>query len=187
MIDLSILHANMVDLLILCLISWFTIIGWRRGGYRSLLDCMSIGSAIAVVVFTIPLFRDQLIDGDWAWQLRNWIHEMMRTVPTFGFSNAEMGPADKLYHLLIVGAGALTVWIGIQMILQVFQTVWKEPSGSIASRVTGTLLGTCIGSVFSIYMVQCLGPLSWLRGWEALDHYLAKSFFVWAFMNLMVI
>lgn len=177
---------NLTDLLILMIVLWTGVIGWRRGGLLSLIDSMSVGSAIAVVVFSIPFVRDRLIDGSWALEFRKWIQENVRAVPTgFGFQEST-GVADSLYHMLVVGAGALTVWIGIQMILQVFQTVWKIPNGTVLSRVTGMLIGTAMGSVFSWYMVQCLGLLSWLKGFETLDTYLGNSFFVWVILNLAI-
>lgn len=184
MIDL---RWGVIDLLILSLLAWGGIIGWRRGGFRSLLDCMGVGSAIAAVIFSIPSVYDQLIDASWAFPLRKWLFEHMRTVEVgLGLSRAGTGNAENLYHLIIVGACALAIWGGIQMILQVFQTVLKEPSGSLASRITGTFLGTCVGGVLAVYMVQCLGLLSWIQGWEALDFYLSKSFFVWTVMSWIV-
>lgn len=173
-----------IDLMIVGLLAWGGIIGWRRGAYRSLLDCASVGSAIAVVLFSVPLVRDVLIDGSWAWPLRKWLRERLQTVPAgMGFSNPGFGAADRLYHLLIVGTGALAVWIGMQMILQVFQTVLREPVGSVGSRIAGTLMGMAMAGIFSVYVVQCLGLLSWLRGFEALDFSLRQSFLVWSVMN----
>ncbi|WP_018131419.1 CvpA family protein [Effusibacillus pohliae] len=173
----------MIDLLILCLLSWSGILGWRRGGFRALIDSVSVGGASAAAIFLIPLLRDHFIDGG-ALEFRKWLREHIRSVPTgFGLSDPGPGVAQNLYHLLIVGIAALAVWIGMQMILQVFQTVWKEPGGTVLSRIAGSLLGIAIGSVLAAYMVKCLGLLSWVQGWEALDLQLARSFFVWIVMN----
>lgn len=191
MINLPITHLadrmlNLTDLLILMILLWTGVIGWRRGGLRSLIDSMSVGSATAVVIFSIPFVKDRLIDGSWALEFRNWIQENVRAVPAgYGFPESN-AVADNLYHMVLVGAGALTVWIGIQMILQVFQTVWKIPNGTLLSGVMGTLIGTGMGSVFAWYMVQCLGLLSWLKGFETLDTYLGNSFFVWVILNLAI-
>ncbi len=178
---------NLIDLLIVAIVAWASIIGWRRGGTRSLIDSASVGSAIAVVILSITLVRDRLIDGSWALEIRNWIRENLRSAPTTaGFASENMGVADNLYHLLIAGAGAITVWIGMQMILQVFQTVWRVPNETLFSRIAGTLIGAGMGSVFAWYMVQCLGLLSWVKGFEALDSYLGSSFLVWLVLNLTI-
>lgn len=178
---------NLIDLLIVAIVAWASIIGWRRGGTRSLIDSASVGSAIAVVLLSITFVRDRLIDGSWALVIRKWIRENLRSIPTTaGFATENAGVADNLYHLLIVGVGAITVWIGLQMILQVFQTVWRVPHETPVSRMAGTLIGTGMGSAFAWYMVQCLGLLSWIKGFEALDSYLGSSYFVWLMMNLTI-
>lgn len=175
----------MIDLVIVGLLSWTGIIGWRRGGLRALIDSASVGSAIAMVLFSLPLIKD-LIDETWALQFRIWLREQVRTIPTgFGLGSSS-SVSDNLYHTVIVGAAAITVWAGIQMILQVFQTVWKEPSGSRLSRILGMLIGTGLGGVLSIYMVQWLGLLSWLKGFEFLDTSLGNSFLIWVIMNYVV-
>ncbi|TCS75180.1 colicin V production protein [Effusibacillus lacus] len=170
--------------MIICLLSWAGVIGWRRGGYRSLLDCMGVGSAIALVVFAIPHIQDRLIDGWWAHEFRQWLYDHIRAVPTGqGLSEQGKSVAESLYHMLVVGIGALAVWIGIQMILKVFQTVMKEPGESLFSRISGSVIGFSMGSVFAAYVVQCLGLLSWVQGMESLDRQLAHSFFYWFVTN----
>ncbi|BCJ87496.1 CvpA family protein [Effusibacillus dendaii] len=169
----------MMDLLIICLLSWSTVNGWQRGAYRSMVGCMGIGSAIAVVLFTVPFIKDRLVDGSWAWDLRKWMQDHMQAVPTsIGLSAGGEGPADKLYHLIVVGVAACSVWIGIRMILKVYETLWEETNVRVGSRIAGSLIGFCIGSAGAAYLVDCLGLLSWVKGWEALDQLIGQSVIV---------
>lgn len=177
----------MIDLGILIVIAWGAAIGWGRGGFRSMLDCVGAGTAVAVALFSIPFMKDGLIDGFWAHDLRRWINDHLKAVPTsFGFDSVGTDVADRLYHLIVVGISSVAVFIGIQMILQVYITVWRQPVQSPVSRWAGALIGCCIGGMIGVYMVQCLGLLSWVKGLEILDLYLAKSFMRWVALNYLL-
>lgn len=171
--------GGIVDTVILSVVAWGAVIGWKRGGYRALLDFASLGGSVAVILFSVHWINNIFIQADWAYKVRKWIFEQILVVPTgSGLSVPGNQFADQLFHLLLVGGSSLAVWIGIQMILQVFQTIMREPAGTVMSRTTGGIIGSVMGSVISFYMVQCLGFLSWVKGLEELDLYMGRSVIV---------
>lgn len=187
--------TDIMDLLLILVIAWFCVIGWIRGRYRALIDACSSMITIFFVTSSVPLLKDMMIDGEWRFIFQRWIQfrlydhvrdssfplwKVQEAVPTglFTHSATSMYLAERIYDMVIIFICALALIIGIQLILQVYETLWSTPKGTLSHRGVGMMVGFIMGIFSVIYLVNGLGLLSWLAGMEFLDEYISRSFFV---------
>jgi uncharacterized membrane protein required for colicin V production len=188
----------MIDLLLMAVIAWTGMIGWMRGIFRALIDAVSVMSTVFFVTVSIPVLKDTMIDGEWRLGFDRWLQLWLRDPQTglfprlFPYSipasaamnvSAKTVMAERIYEMVIVSLSAMALIVGIQLILQVFETVWTPPQGILTHRIGGLLIGLVLGLFVAVYLVNSLGMLSWVSGMEGLDHALSQSLLVHLFVH----
>lgn len=183
----------MVDLCIAVVLSWCVWFGWQRGFWRSCLDAIALIAPMFLLTFSIPFLKGVLIDKSWSFALAKWMagHLVHTSPQSSGFLNITkatpviqgLGPdvsaiVERLYDLLLLGLMGGTVFIGLQMILRVYETLWQNPQGLWQSKFAGGCVGLGIGATISTYMVSVLGLVCWLNGMQGLDNELMHSMIV---------
>lgn len=183
----------MVDLFILVILSWCVWLGWQRGFLRTCLDAMAMMVPIFLLTVSIPFLKNVLIDRGWDTALSKWMAgHLVNTSPlSSGFLSLEtakpvvqgLGPdagvlVEKFYDLFLLGLMGGATFLGLQMIIRVYETLWRDAHGFWQSRPVGGLLGLGIGLTLSSYLVSFLGLICWIRGMEWLDQGLMDSLIV---------
>jgi hypothetical protein len=174
----------MVDLLILVILSWSIWFGWRRGALRTLVDAVALLTPMFLVTLFIPFLKDVLIDRGWSLAVAKFMAgHLVKTSPqSAGFLNvAEATPVaqgiglgaplwvERLYELVILGLMSGALFVGLQMVLQVYETLWRESRFDWQARALGGVAGLGIGATVSAYVISVLGLLCWIQGLEWLD------------------
>jgi hypothetical protein len=184
----------MVDLLVLVVLSWCVWFGWQRGFLRTCMDAMALLVPIFILTLSIPFLKGVLLDKGWNVALAKWMAgHLVKTSPqSSGFLNRSAATpvvqglglgapqvVERLYDLIMLGLMVGAVFVGLQMILRVYETLWREAyHQGWQSRVTGGVMGLGIGLTISTYVVSVLGLVCWLQGMEWLDEGLVRSGFV---------
>jgi uncharacterized membrane protein required for colicin V production len=181
----------MIDLILVAAIAWTGMIGWMRGMYRALIDAVSTLIAVFFVTISVPVLKDTMIDGAWRLGFEHWIQLRLRDHHTV-FLHLEHGSipagaqiaatkvflAERIYEMIIISVSAFALIMGIQLILQVYETVWTTPRGTLANRAVGMAVGLFLGVFIVLFLINGLGMLSWFSGMEVLDEHLSRSVLV---------
>jgi hypothetical protein len=185
----------MVDLLIAVILSWCAWLGWQRGFLRTCIDAVSLMVPIFLLTISIPFLKHVLIDRGWDVALSKWMAgHLIHTSPlSSGFLPLEtaqpvgrgLGPdlamtvVERFYDLFLLGLMGGALFVGLQMILRVYETLWRDAHGFWRSRAIGGIMGFGMGLTLSSYLVSCLGLICWIQGMEWLDQGLINSLFVY--------
>jgi len=190
----------MVDMLILVVLGWCSWFGWKRGFLRTCIDAAALILPLFVITLSVPLLKGVLLEQGWSHAFSKWMAgHLVKTSPqSSGFLNeaaarpvvqglgSTLSPVvERLYDLLLIGLSAGGVYIGLQMILRVYETLWRDAHGVWQSRMTGGVLGLGIGMTVSGYLLSVLGLLCWIRGFEWLDQELMHSLFMHSLYRLI--
>lgn len=192
----------MVDLLILMVLSWCVWLGWQRGFLRTCVDAMALIVPMFLVTLSTPFLKSVLVDRGWNLALAKWMAgHLVKTSPQssgyLDLSSATpvvqgMGPGapevvERFYELALLGLMSGAVCMGLQMIVRVYETLWRERQhGMWQNRTAGAALGMGIGMTVSTYVVSVLGLVCWIRGMEWLDGELMNSVFMHALYRLVL-
>lgn len=177
----------MLDILFLSIMSWSGMIGWFRGRWRALTDAVSVIVTVCFMSISVPVLKDAVIDGEWRLQLERWLQGHLRTptkdsfpsLPALGLWDLPAQPlGERVYEILLISLSSFALIIGIQLILQVYQTLWPHVRLSLADRSLGLIIGLLLGLFADLYLMNGLGMLSWFAGMEFLDTALSHSFLV---------
>ncbi|GIM45878.1 hypothetical protein DNHGIG_14270 [Collibacillus ludicampi] len=186
----------MIDLILIAVIAWAGMIGWMRGMYRALLDAVSTLIAVFFVTISVPILKDSIIDGAWRLGFEHWIQLRLRDHHTV-FLHVEQGSipagaqitsskaflAERIYEMIMISVSAFALIMGIQLILQVYETVWTPPRGTRANSGLGMAVGLFLGIFIVLFLINGLGMLSWFSGMEVLDEHLSESVLVSVFVR----
>jgi hypothetical protein len=157
------------------------------------MDALSLLIPIFILTISIPFLKNVLIDQGWGTALNKWMagHLVHTSPDSNGFlSLVQATPVgqglgfeasavtQKFYELFLLGLMVTAVFVGLQMILRVYETLWRDAHGVWQSRPIGGLFGLGIGVTISTYLVSVLGLSCWIRGMEWLDDELMNSLFV---------
>ncbi|MBL0385037.1 hypothetical protein JJB07_00125 [Tumebacillus sp. ITR2] len=190
----------MVDLCIAVVLSWCVWFGWQRGFWRTCMDAIALLVPMFLLTFSIPFLKGVLVDKSWSFALAKWMagHLVHTSPQSSGFLNVTqatpvvqgLGPdvsviVERLYDLLLLGLMGGTVFVGLQMILRVYETLWRNAQGMWKSRFVGSAVGLGIGATISTYLVSVLGLVCWLDGMQWLDGELMHSMFVRSLYRLI--
>ncbi|KEO81207.1 hypothetical protein EL26_21975 [Tumebacillus flagellatus] len=157
------------------------------------MDAMALLLPMFLLTISIPFLKGVLVDKSWSFALAKWMagHLVHTSPQSSGFLNVTkatpvvqgLGPdvsviVERLYDLLLLGLMSTALFVGLQMILRVYETLWRQARGVWQSRLAGSAVGLCIGATVSTYMVSVLGLVCWLNGMQWLDGELVHSMFV---------
>jgi hypothetical protein len=183
----------MVDLLVLAILSWCGWLGWQRGFFRTCLDAMSMWVPLFLLTFSIPFLKKVLIDRSWELAVSKWMagHLVVTSPLSNGFLQVQPAtpvvqglgshlPAvtSRFYELLLIGLMGGAMFLGVQMILRVYETLWRDVHGLWRSQLLGSVIGVGVGVTLSGYLVSFLGLVCWIQGMEWLDQGLVESVIV---------
>jgi hypothetical protein len=183
----------MVDLLMLVVLSWCMWLGWQRGFVRTCMDAVALVAPMFLLTLSIPFLKGVLIDRGWSMALAKWMAgHLVKTSPESsgfvylskatpvgeGFGVNSSLVVERFYDLLLLGLMGGAVFMGLQMILRVYETLWLEARGMWHSKPFGAMMGLGIGLTLNTYLVSVLGLICWLQGMEWLDSSLMDSMFV---------
>ena len=190
----------MVDLLIVVVLSWCIWFGWQRGFLRTCIDGIALIVPMFIVTLSIPYLKSVLVDKGWDLALAKWMAgHLVKTSPqSSGFLNVAsatpvvqgLGPGapavvERFYELALLGLMSGAVFVGLQMILRVYETLWRDAHNAWQSRTAGGVLGVGIGLTIGTYLVSVLGLVCWIRGMGWLDEALMDSFFMHGLYRLI--
>ncbi|PWK16594.1 hypothetical protein [Tumebacillus permanentifrigoris] len=191
----------MVDLCIAVVLSWCVWFGYRRGFWRTCMDAIALLAPMFLLTFSIPFLKGALVDKSWSFALTKWMagHLVHTSPQSSGFLNVTkatpvgqgLGPdviavVERLYDLLLLGLMGGTIFVGLQMILRVYETLWRDERGLWRSKIAGGFVGLGIGTTISTYLVSVLGLVCWLQGLQWIDGELMHSMFVRSLYRLIV-
>jgi hypothetical protein len=157
------------------------------------MDALSLLLPIFILTISIPFLKDVLFDQGWDTGLAKWMagHLVHTSPESNGFMNLVQATpvgqgmgleasavAQRFYDLFLLGMMVAAVFVGLQMILRVYETIWRDAHGVWQSKPIGGVLGLGIGVTISTYVVSVLGLSCWIRGMEWLDGELIDSLFV---------
>jgi len=165
----------------------------QRGFLRTCMDALSLLVPIFILTISIPFLKGVLFDQGWDTALAKWMagHLVHTSPESNGFLNLVQATAvssglgleanavsQRFYELFLLGLMVAAVFVGLQMILRVYETLWRDAHGVWQSKPIGGVLGFGIGTTVSTYLVSVLGLSCWIRGMEWLDEELLHSLFV---------
>lgn len=183
----------MVDLMLLVVLSWCVWFGWQRGFLRTCMDAVALLVPMFLVTFSIPFLKGVLVDRGWDVALAKWMAgHLVKTSPESsgflylskatpvgeGFGVHSPLVVERLYDLVLLGLMVGAVFVGLQMILRVYETLWLEARGMWRSQPFGAVMGLGIGLTLNTYLVSVLGLVCWWKGMAWLDGSLMESMFV---------
>ncbi|HEU4962876.1 MAG TPA: hypothetical protein VFV52_03315 [Bacilli bacterium] len=183
----------MVDLLMLVVLSWCVWFGWQRGFIRTCLDAVALIVPMFLVTLSIPFLKGVLVDRGWDTALEKWMAaHLVKTSPESsgflyltkatpvgeGFGVNSSLVVERFYDLVLLGLMGGAVFIGLKMILKVYETLWLEARGVWKSRGMGMMMGLGIGLTINTYLVSVFGLICWLQGLAWIDSSLMDSLFV---------
>lgn len=184
----------MIDLVIICLISWFAWTGYRLGGPRSLMQLSGIVGMIFIVETTSPWLRLATQDSGFSLGLTHWLeHVLAPVVPAWrraweagvpatarGDAPTVQAIARSLYLDLTTGGYAVAVYFGLHMAFKSLETLW--PYGGLKHRRArlGALLGGLVGLFVSMRMLGTLLFFVYLNHLQGAQALLYHSVFVHA-------
>ncbi|MFD2170626.1 hypothetical protein [Tumebacillus lipolyticus] len=185
----------MVDLLLLVVIVWCAYFGWKRGFLRTCIDALALVMPLVVITLSIPYLKKVLFDEGWSFGLAKWMAgHLVKTSPYSngflelestqavlqGFNTHAPAVVERFFELFLLGLMSGAVFVGMQMILRVYETLWRDAHGMWRSPVFGSVMGLGIGLTLSTYLVSLFGLICWLQGMQWLDEGLMESLFVHA-------
>ncbi|ARU60886.1 hypothetical protein CBW65_07065 [Tumebacillus avium] len=188
-------ELRMVDLLLMVAVAWCAYFGWKRGFLRTCIDALALVVPLFFLTLSIPFLKSVLFDEGWNFGLAKWMAgHLVKTSPySNGFMELETAQAvtkglnshapavvERFYDLFLLGLMGGAVFIGLQMILRVYETLWRDAHGMWRSQALGGLMGLGIGLTISTYLVSVLGLICWIQGMQWLDQGLMQSVFVHA-------
>jgi hypothetical protein len=157
------------------------------------MDAIALLAPMFLLTFSIPFLKGVLLDKSWSFALAKWMagHLVHTSPQSSGFLNVTKATpvvqglgadvtavVERLYDLLLLGFMGGTVFVGLQMILRVYETLWRDGRGFWRSKFAGGCVGLGIGATISTYLVSVLGLVCWLDGMQWMDGELMHSMFV---------
>jgi Colicin V production protein len=192
----------MVDLLILMVLSWCVWLGWQRGFLRTCVDAMALIVPMFLVTLSTPFLKGVLVDRGWNLALAKWMagHLVNTSPQSSGYLDLSsatpvvqgLGPGapevvERFYELALLGLMSGAVCMGLQMIVRVYETLWRDRQHDMwQTRMAGAALGMGVGLTVSTYLVSVLGLVCWIRGMEWLDSELMNSVFMHALYRMIL-
>jgi len=180
----------MIDLLLLVVLAWCAWLGWQRGWLRTLVDAVALLLPLFVVSQSVPFLKKVLVDQGWSAAFSKWMagHLANTSPQSAGFLNqVKATPVvqglgfntspimERLYELVLIGLTCGAVFVGLQMILRVYETLWRDAHSAWQSRAAGGVLGLGVGLTVATYLLSVLGMVCWIQGMDWLDGELMHS------------
>lgn len=162
----------MVDLMLLCMISWLSWTGYRLGGKRALIHVSGLVGMMFVLNRSIPWLKLVQDDSTLNQSFTNWVLRLLspvipairtfltRVMPvSTNGSQALKETLSTLYvHASALGY-AVAVYFGLHIAGESFDTLWPFGHAMRYSRIMGAIVGGLVG-VFAGALC-----LNWLLLW----------------------
>ena len=155
-----------------------------------------------LVTLSIPFLKGVLVERGWNLALAKWMAgHLVKTSPQssgyLDLSSATpvvqgLGPGapevvGRFYELALLGLMSGAVFLGLQMIVRVYETLWQERQHAMwQTRMAGATIGFGVGMTLSTYLMSVLGLVCWIRGMEWLDGELMDSVFMHALYKMIL-
>ncbi|MCY0875461.1 MAG: hypothetical protein OWT28_04225 [Firmicutes bacterium] len=184
----------MLDIAILCIISWLAWTGYRLGGTAALIQLSGTVGMLFVLEKTSPWIRLLGHDAGLEEALTRWLMRLLDPVlPVWralkgGVAPASTAPglsaanalARTIYLDVTTGGYAVAIYFGLHMALKSLETLWPYGGLKYKRPLAGAVLGTAVGVFASLRVLQVLSLWIYLHHFGAGEELLYHSAFVHA-------
>jgi hypothetical protein len=182
-----------IDLLVILIVVWGILIGWKRRGLTALMDLMACALVGVILLTIIPVTEGMVLNQVLRKRLIDWVQQhLMNTSPDSAFYfriyqdipvgsgmfNRSVLITNELYEYCMVALFGVALFISIQMVRKAFITVWDVRAGLWDSSVMGAGIGGLLAIMLVFFITTIFGLLSWFQGFEWLDQSMVQSIFV---------
>jgi hypothetical protein len=187
-----------IDILVLLVMMWGMVLGWKRRGLTVLMDFMAISIVMTSLLSILPVTEGYTLSQAVHARLVEWVQKhLIMTSPESsvyfriyqeipvgtGMSKRSVEIADSLYTYGVTMLFGCVLFISIQMVRKAFLTAWTVHGGLWDSKLAGASIGGLLGVVLVFFITTVFGILSWFQGFEWLDRSLVQSVFVRTFSS----
>jgi len=180
-----------MDVVLLTIVSWFGIIGWKRGSGRALTDAFTCMVSVFVMTKSMPILEPSFFGPAMSATMNRFVelhmnnnppksaflllHSYATPVSTTGALHVSI-IANRIFDAFLTTMFASAVWIGLQLILNVHASIKKTQFSDRARRpLLGCIIGILLGGYVAVFLLRGLVLVCWFNNTRILDETIVHS------------